>query len=88
MTAGKKKLILAVWLIISIAALASQLIGMSEYFSSVRDETISSVVMQPESDFAGPYRLFAEQYMDMIKKSVIYLVINIVVTIFVLANIK
>lgn len=88
MSAGAKKMILFVWLLISIAALISLALGAWDYFESLKNQTIGSVLMQSDSDVAGPNRLFLEQYLSTLKKSVIYLIINIAVTIFALVNIN
>lgn len=88
MSAGKKKLILFIWLLISIGVLVSVLLGALDYYDSLRSEAIESVVFQNNDDFAGIQRMYLDQYLDNVKKTVAYLVVNIGVTIFAIRSVK
>lgn len=88
MSAGKKKLILFIWLLISIGVLVSVLLGALDYYDSLRSEVTESVVFQNNDDFAGIQRLYLDQYLDNVKKTVAYLAVNIGVTIFAIWSVK
>ncbi len=88
MTAGKKKMILFIWLLISIAVLGSVLLGALDYYDSLKTETVESILLQDNKSFAGMQQMYLDQYLDNIKKTVAYLGINILMTIFAIWSIK
>lgn len=88
MSAGKRKLILFIWLIISIGVLVSVLLGAFDYYDSLRSEVTESVLFRDNENFAGIQRMYLDQYLDNLKKTVAYLAVNIGVTIFAIWSVK
>ena len=88
MSAGKRKLILFIWLIISIGVLVSVLLGAFDYYDSLRSELTESVLFRDNENFAGIQRMYLDQYLDNLKKTVAYLAVNIGVTIFAIWSVK
>lgn len=88
MSAGIKKVILFVWLLISIAILGAVLLGALDYYESTYSEVTESVLLRDDSNVAGMHRVYLDQYIDNLKKTVAYLAVNIGMTIFAIWSIK
>jgi len=88
MTAGKKKLVLFIWLIVSVGVLVSVLLGALDYYDSLRSEVTESVLFRDNENFAGIQRMYLDQYIDNIKKTIAYLAVNIAMTIFAIWSVK
>lgn len=58
------------------------------YYQSLKREVAGSVLMHSHSNVTDPDQLLMEHYLGTLKKSAVYLVINIGVTIFALCNVK
>ncbi len=88
MSVNTKRMIILIWLLISIAALITLLLGAWDYYHSVGHEVLGSAAMHSGDDMVGSNRLFVENYFNSLIKSIIYMVINIGVTVFAISNVK
>lgn len=88
MSVGTKRMIILFWLLISIAALITVMFGAWDYYQSLKHGVAGSVLMHSHRGVTDPDQLLMEHYLGTLKKSAVYLVINIGVTIFALCNVK